>query len=628
MSPIESQEPKGDQSEQEKPPKTTQIKIMKNKNPAVTVLIDPEGLLTTLRAKLTSQGKFVFTLADGYEISSDAEGTTTIASILSDDKIINIKTEEAPTRPTREVKATPVGLDQPPAADVPPEDHEKLDNTVKQLMKEGGTPEFTKNLINIFNQSPEDQQALVVNNLMGQSLQLPKRALPTLQLRDDGTIERNSTGALQFEGVTLAHPAVTLSAFKNLAYSKFERDWKNEVVGTATWGGGIPQVVDMKGSYTHATTDHHYREDVEVLLEAGQFVPKVELQFRKLHLSKETVDDIRQAVNANSVAKLLDALNKHGHLCPTKITLGGKFFKRAHTKSTKSQDDSMVLDEFKQAVDASVVIEGVPVDAQAGGGFKQKREAWERKYGGSVDETIEVVGGDPATTAGGMIDKSKWIGSLGPAECWRVISYDVRDPSNKIVSTIDLLDDELKNKCKTMLKKYFEEEILYADSTPYLGKEKQKPAKFADDIKDVAKIKTIKVFHPKTPGWIHGIQVQWKMKDGALKWSDRHGTKVVEDQFTSFSLEEDEEITSIEVTWGDVVDSLVFHTSLGRRFPEGSGTIGNSPRANGATITAPSTRILGFVGRSGWYLDDLGVRYLAAKDRPGKHFLLAVADRL
>lgn len=124
---------------------------------------------------------------------------------------------------------------------------------------------------------------------------------------------------------------------------------------------------------------------------------------------------------------------------------------------------------------------------------------------------------------------------------------------------------------------------------------------FKDTPDAFARLSKIKI---RSGWWIDSIQVVWKLPDGSQQESEQRGG--AGGSLEEFVLDADEYLTSITGKCGKYVGSITFHTNkrTSRTYGLGKGA------GAGKTfkLTAPEgTAIKGFVGRSGMYLDALGI---------------------
>lgn len=128
---------------------------------------------------------------------------------------------------------------------------------------------------------------------------------------------------------------------------------------------------------------------------------------------------------------------------------------------------------------------------------------------------------------------------------------------------------------------------------------------FADgDIPDEQFVSAIRVKHGD---YIDSLQLLFQSTSGATVESEKHGGwGGANDDLFYISGAVGEFLVGIEGRCGDVVDSLVFITNIGRRSPKYGGNGG----ANAYAFSVPSPgQIVGFAGRAGDYIDQIGVAY-------------------
>lgn len=115
---------------------------------------------------------------------------------------------------------------------------------------------------------------------------------------------------------------------------------------------------------------------------------------------------------------------------------------------------------------------------------------------------------------------------------------------------------------------------------------------------NIKKISRVFIRHGK---YVDAIQVEWELMNGQKVWSKRAGGSG--GKGTMITLNHDEYIITMKGKSGRFVDSLQFITNKGRRFGNYGGTGG---AAFNITIQGG---IKGFAGKSGKYLDKVGVIY-------------------
>jgi Jacalin-like lectin domain len=151
--------------------------------------------------------------------------------------------------------------------------------------------------------------------------------------------------------------------------------------------------------------------------------------------------------------------------------------------------------------------------------------------------------------------------------------------------------------------------------------------KFGYDVGDVKRIVKIEVNHGIN---IDGLRVTYELMDGKRKEMPWLGYRKGENNDT-VELAFDEEISSIEVGFSDLIRRLAFNTTTGRRFPESKNLYygrGHDNRLEYTRIEAP--RVCGLVGYSGALIDSIGLRYreLAEQGVASRDFLLEMEPNL
>jgi hypothetical protein len=120
---------------------------------------------------------------------------------------------------------------------------------------------------------------------------------------------------------------------------------------------------------------------------------------------------------------------------------------------------------------------------------------------------------------------------------------------------------------------------------------------FTDDLTTEKIITRVIVRHGEL---VDSIQLRWKTSSGDRS-GERHGGGGGAESY--FDLNEGECIESISGEAGDFVRKLAFKTNAGKEYTFGKGGCGSKP----FTIDVKGKKILGFWGRSGAYLDAIGV---------------------
>jgi hypothetical protein len=107
--------------------------------------------------------------------------------------------------------------------------------------------------------------------------------------------------------------------------------------------------------------------------------------------------------------------------------------------------------------------------------------------------------------------------------------------------------------------------------------------------------------------YIDGIQAIYALPDGSVFEAPYHGG--TGGNSNAFRLEEDEYVTGISGRFGDYLDSLKIHTNL-RTSPQFGGSGGRQD----FRIDVPAgNRAVALIGRSGRYLDAIGLSYSSAQ---------------
>lgn len=139
--------------------------------------------------------------------------------------------------------------------------------------------------------------------------------------------------------------------------------------------------------------------------------------------------------------------------------------------------------------------------------------------------------------------------------------------------------------------------MAYKRSAQYGG---QGGNAFSDDLTETQALVSIIVRHGT---YVDAIQASWELVDGTTRQGTQHGGNGGTPE--TIELQSGEYITRVAGRSGTYVDQLTFQTNLGNSY----GPYGGN---GGATFEIPRLpQVGGFFGRSGSYLDAVGVFYPA-----------------
>lgn len=127
-------------------------------------------------------------------------------------------------------------------------------------------------------------------------------------------------------------------------------------------------------------------------------------------------------------------------------------------------------------------------------------------------------------------------------------------------------------------------------------------AAFSDtDVPSGARVVQVHIFSGKM---IDAVQLQYALPNGQMVMGPRHGGPGGQERI--FRIDSDEFITGISGRYGRQIDALQFHTN--KRSSEVFGGTGGRQDFN--IRTADGYQAIGFVGRSGTYVDAIGLTYV------------------
>jgi hypothetical protein len=154
---------------------------------------------------------------------------------------------------------------------------------------------------------------------------------------------------------------------------------------------------------------------------------------RCMVVSPQFIEAVKQAVAASDPKKaILDVLSGFGHVVPTEVLIGGRLIMR------HSEDDASYANdtEYQHQIEAAVNIKvgaGAGSASTAIGTASHEQSAGERI---AQSTSFEAIGGNTLLAS----SPAQWTPTLAAADRWAVIE------NLKIVSTLDLLDAELREK--------------------------------------------------------------------------------------------------------------------------------------------------------------------------------------
>jgi hypothetical protein len=123
-------------------------------------------------------------------------------------------------------------------------------------------------------------------------------------------------------------------------------------------------------------------------------------------------------------------------------------------------------------------------------------------------------------------------------------------------------------------------------------------APFVDSVSSGARVTEVQV---RSGAYVDSLQMVLQLPDGQIAYMDKHGGDG--GNAATFSLRDGEYINAISGRYGQYVDSIRFHTNL-RVSPTYGGSGGDADYYYAAP---PGWQIVGLYGRSGAYIDAVGV---------------------
>ena len=245
-------------------------------------------------------------------------------------------------------------------------------------------------------------------------------------------------------------PENTLRVDKSFSFSKTIHELrKRGVQNVKASGGGFG--VAVSAEYKKEKESLSRQETTTAYLLTTYDVPKIKLSIPvdRITVSRDFENNVRKAIAiTDSTAgyfELLNVLNQYGFYVPTVFTLGGQIYAEdtKHIQSTVEAETE--TEAFAVALEANLMISGVPV--KVGGGYGQSNSTEETNARLNAARAIQknVRGGDPAKSN----DSAPWIASLGPYSRWAVMEYVELTPTIKFLNPLD------RAKCAKLINQHF-----------------------------------------------------------------------------------------------------------------------------------------------------------------------------
>jgi hypothetical protein len=418
----------------------------------------------------------------------------------------------------------------------------------------------------------------------------------------------------------------------SFSYTETASNLQRQSVAKTSSSFGVPGIFRLDGAWSNAVATAESRKDVHIHFEASQVLPKAHIvfDFRDLAPSARLLEEVEAALRKSAVA-LLGVFRRFGHFVPLSITLGGRMILHKTTELHNDSQFKATESQLKAAAGARFSVEGVPVEADGGGGMGEWEKAGQSAVAQSKTLGLDVKGGIPALASSNEKEAgARWVDSVGPWERWHVIGFD----KEALVPITDLLPEDLKARCLDLLRGYFVAHLL-PERGPSAGPH-------GDDIygpdeatlRRVKRIKEILVNHgenfdglewtyelyPEAGKPTEGIVGDHAGGRGLGRWRGEHTDRI--------ALAEDEIVTCIEAGCdrdNGTVRKIAIQTNK-RRYPR-ERYFGRAEVAEFHNLAAP--RIVGFHGFKATLVHCIGPCSLSLSgDTISPDFLLALEPEL
>lgn len=244
----------------------------------------------------------------------------------------------------------------------------------------------------------------------------------------------------------------------SFSYTETAANLQRQSVAKTTSSFGVPGIFRLDGSWSNAVAMAETRKDVHIHFEASQILPKAHIVFdiRDLAPSERLLEEVESASRKSALA-LLAVFKRFGHFVPLSLIVGGRMIL---TKTTELHADSQFKaaeTQLKAAAGARFSVEGVPVEADGGGGMGSWEKEGQSAIAQSMTLDLDSKGGIPAYASSREKEAgARWVDSVGPWRRWHVIGFD----KEALVPITDFLPEDLKARCLDLLRGYFAAQLL------------------------------------------------------------------------------------------------------------------------------------------------------------------------
>jgi len=539
--------------------------------------------------KEDGEGKTVYNI--------DVYSKTAAADVLEDDQW----QEHTPKVQSSDFK---VNLEVPKLADyTPTKDH----TTDAGTGFPSTTVPITQEKARTFSQLEKSEQVSLLKACRLYPRKGAKATCAALRMADQ--IEFCGTNIIKCKQIQLLESHVVREDRVSVSYSEEVSKWHSYLVEASKLGASVPLTFDMTAGGGHSQTDQGFSKGVTVYLSKVLALPKAEVLLEDVEVSSIFVDAVKKAVEKKSGYELMRVLHTHGHFVATHFVLGGKVICTSSKVLKEHWKRAQLGWSFNAQAAGAFKAQGVPVELGGGSSAQSEQSSEDTTIDQHYELMVRTIGGFGEGSSS-QTDKlaDNWLVTVATQpQTWRVIGFKDAD----LKPTLAYLDESLENEAKAILREYFESQLVLKKSEAVGGG----GGKDWDDrghVKFQNKVAACNIMYDQN---IDSIRFEYQdrstRKQSAGDW---HGESREKEH--PFTVGPKDEIVAIEVGWDKTIDHVLIHT----KNDDNQGNV--MGRAKGAryTHTFCEPRIRGFHGRSGHFLDALGVYYYdLSKDLNGIH---------
>lgn len=224
---------------------------------------------------------------------------------------------------------------------------------------------------------------------------------------------------------------------------------------SASIGIPIPQLsakLGLSGSYQTSSESLTKSKQTHLFMVSQRLVQKTKviLEEENIQLTEEFKQSIK---HAQQIDELRQVFQKYGYFVPTTYIIGGKIIAEKTETFEGQVDKTAEVNKFGVGVSAELDKAGFTASASAAYQSENQEKTSQSSNQTASRATFTLKGGDEALIKEG----TKWISSL-TLDKWQIVGYE------DLIPITDFLDEELKQKCETMLSTAPEIEVQYVGS--------------------------------------------------------------------------------------------------------------------------------------------------------------------